>query len=152
MTTAYDVPADRLIARIAEELKKNEAIKAPEWSALVKTGIHREKAPMEPDWWYRRVAAVLRKVYIYGPIGTEKLAAHFGGRVDKGSAPYHAWTGSRSVTRLALKQLEGAGMVKPYKKSGRMISPLGQKFLDNNSHAIFQEMAKDDPRLSKYHK
>lgn len=152
MTTAYDVPADKLIASIAEELKKIDSIKPPEWAGLVKTGIHREKAPGEPDWWFRRVAAVLRKVYIYGPIGTEKLAAHFGGRVDKGSSPYHAWTGSRSILRLSMKQLETSGLVTPYKKSGRMISPKGQKMLDNASHVIFLEMAKEDPRLAKYGK
>lgn len=152
MTTAYDVPADKLIASIADELKKLDAIKAPEWSALVKTGIHREKAPGDADWWHKRVAAVLRKVYIYGPIGTEKLSAHFGGRVDKGSAPYHAWTGSRSIIRLSLKQLEASGLVTPYKKNGRMISPKGQKMLDNASHVIFLEMAKQDPKLAKYGK
>jgi len=152
MTTAYDVPPEKLIASIAEELKKNENIKPPEWSSLVKTGIHREKAPGEPDWWFMRVAAVLRKVYIYGPIGTEKLSAHFGGRVDKGSKPYHAWTGSRSIVRASLKQLESSGLVTPYKKNGRMISPKGQKMLDNASHVIFLEMAKENPKLTKYGK
>ncbi|HIH00497.1 TPA: 40S ribosomal protein S19, partial [Thermoplasmata archaeon] len=45
MATAYDVPAEKLIPRIAEELKKIDTIKAPEWAAFVKTGRHREKSP-----------------------------------------------------------------------------------------------------------
>lgn len=152
MTTAYDVPAEKLIASIAEELKKMDTIQPPEWSGVVKTGIHREKSPGEPDWWHTRVAAVLRKVYIYGPIGTEKLAAHFGGAVDKGAKPYHAWTGSRSIIRLSLQQLETAGLVTNLKKKGRGISPQGQKLLDNASHVIFKEQAKDNPKLAKYGK
>jgi len=152
MTTAYDVPADKLIASIAEELKKKDTIQPPEWSTFVKTGIHREKGPGEPDWWYTRVAAVLRKVYINGPIGTEKLAAHFGGAVDKGSKPSHAWTGSRSIVRLSLQQLETSGLVLNQKKKGRIISPQGQKLLDNASYAIFTEQAKENPKLAKYRK
>jgi small subunit ribosomal protein S19e len=152
MTTAYDVPADKLISSIAEELKKVDAIQPPEWSSVVKTGIHREKAPGEPDWWYTRVAAVLRKVYIYGPIGTEKLSALFGGPVDKGSKPSHAWSGSRSIIRLSLQQLEISGLLMPQKKNGRIVSPKGQKMLDNASYAIFKEMVKEDPKLAKYGK
>ena len=152
MTTAYDVPAEKLIASIAEELKKKEDIQAPEWSGFVKTGIHKEKAPGEPDWWHTRVAAVLRKVYIHGPIGTEKLSAHFGGAVDKGSKPSHAWTGSRSIVRLSLQQLEKAGLVTTQKTRGRVVSPAGQKMLDNASYAIFKEQAKDNPKLAKYGK
>ncbi|MDD4307953.1 MAG: 30S ribosomal protein S19e [Thermoplasmata archaeon] len=152
MTTAYDVPAEKLIASIAEELKKKEDIQPPEWSGFVKTGIHREKSPGEADWWYTRVAAILRKVYINGPIGTEKLAAHFGGSVDKGSKPSHAWTGSRSIVRLSLQQLEKAGLVATQKTRGRVVSPKGQKMLDNASYAIFKEQAKDNPKLAMYGK
>ena len=152
MTTAYDVPADRLIASLAEELKKKDTIQPPEWADLVKTGIHREKSPTDPDWWYTRVAAVLRKVYVNGPIGTEQLSAHFGGPVDRGSKPYHAWTGSRSIIRLSLQQLEQTGLIAADKNTGRIVSPHGQSLLDNTSHAIFQELVKENPNLAKYGK
>ena len=152
MTTAYDVPTDKLIASLAEEMKKTDSITPPEWSSLVKTGIHREKSPDDPDWWFTRVAAVLRKVYTDGPIGTEQLSAHFGGPVDRGSKPYHAWSGSRSIIRLSLQQLEEAGLVVTNKNKGRAISPKGQSLLDNTSHAIFKELVKDNPKLAKYGK
>lgn len=150
MTTAYDVPADRLISSLAEDMKKRDSISPPEWSGHVKTGISRENAPNDPDWWYTRVAAVLRKVYIDGPIGTEQLSAHFGGPVDRGSKPYHAWTGSRSIIRTSLQQLEQAGLVMADKNRGRVVTPQGQSLLDNTSHVIFQELAKDNPKLAKY--
>jgi small subunit ribosomal protein S19e len=150
MTTAYDVPAEKLIDRLVEDLRKKGSFTPPEWADVVKTGVHRERAPVNQDWWYKRVAAVLRKVYVNGPIGTEQLAALFGGRVDKGSAPYHAWTGSRSIIRLSLKQLESAGLVQKDGKKGRKVTPAGQKLLNNLSHEVMKELVKDMPDLQKY--
>ncbi len=150
MTTVYDVPADLLIKRMAEKLKNEEKIKPPEWADYVKTGIHREKAPIQKEWWYTRVAAVLRKIYMRGPIGVSRLSAQFGGRVDRGSKPYHAGKGSRSITREALKQLESIGYISVEKGIGRNISPKGRSFLDNTSHEVFKEIAKDNIELAKY--
>jgi len=150
MTTAFDVPADKLIDRVAEELKKNKSISPPEWADIVKTGVHREKAPTEPDWWYTRVAAVLRKVYIKGPIGSSQLSALFGGPVDRGSKPYHSWSGSKAIIRHSLQQLDAAGLIKKDKNKGKRISPEGQRLLDNQSHEIFKEMVKERPELQKY--
>src|SRR2546430_15788503 len=62
MTTAYDVPPTLLIERLKDRLQKEGKIKPPEWAPFARTGVHTEKAPVQPDWWYRRVAAVLRKV------------------------------------------------------------------------------------------
>ena len=71
MTTAYDVPADKLISKLVEILKNEQKISPPPWSAFVKTGIHREKPPVKIDWWYTRTAAVLRKIYMKSPVGVK---------------------------------------------------------------------------------
>lgn len=136
MTTVFDVPADMLIQRAAEKLKSYEECAPPDWAMYVKTGVHKERPPVQEDWWYHRLAAILRKVYMYGPIGTERLAAHFGGKVDRGSKPYRARKGSRSVIRRALIALEEIGMVERHGKKGRKISPKGQSFLDNTAHEV----------------
>lgn len=150
MTTVYDVPADRLIQKIAEKLKSNEKIKAPEWAEYIKTGVHKEKAPVEREWWHNRVAAVLRKIYIKGPIGTSRLAAEFGGKVDRGSKPYKARKGSRSIARHSLKQLEAAGLILTKNRRGRMISTDGQKLLDQTAHEVLVELVKEDSSMAKY--
>ena len=150
MTTAYDVPADRLIQSLSKDLKARNTITPPEWAGIVKTGLHRERCPEDPDLWYKRVAAVLRKVYINGPIGSSQLASKFGGPVDRGSKPYHAWTGSRSIIRVSLQQLEDSGLIVKDRNKGRKISPEGQKLLDNTAHRIFQELVKEMPQLKKY--
>lgn len=150
MTTVYDVPADRLIRKVAEKLKSNEKIKAPEWAEYIKTGVHKEKAPVEREWWHKRVAAVLRKIYIKGPIGTSRLAAEFGGKVDRGSKPYKARKGSRSIARHSLKQLEAAGLILTKNRRGRMISTDGQKLLDQTAHEVLVELVKEDSSMAKY--
>jgi small subunit ribosomal protein S19e len=150
MTTAQDVPANRLIDKMAEKLKTNDKIVPPEWAGYVKTGIHKEKAPTEKDWWHRRVAAVLRKVYVHGPIGTEQLSAKFGGKRDRGSKPNKSRSGSRAIIRLSLRQLESCGYVTPYKKLGRSIAPQGQKLLDAAAREVMAEMLKSKPEMSKY--
>ncbi len=150
MTGVKDVPADLLIERAAEKLKEMDAIYVPKWAPYVKTGIHKEKRPTDPDWWYTRTAAVLRKVYIHGPIGVMRLSAMFGGRVDRGSKRYHPVRGSRSIIQTSLVQLENAGLVVKEGKKGRKISPEGQRFLNNLSYEILKELAEQRPELKKY--
>src|SRR2546429_5838791 len=93
MTTAYDVPPVLLIERIKEKLQAEGKIKPPEWAAFARTGVNTEKAPVQKDWWYRRVAAVLRKVYLHGPAGTSRLAPEFVRSPDERSPPYHPGPG-----------------------------------------------------------
>ena len=150
MTTVYDVPPGLLIERLKDQLEKDAKIKPPEWAKFSRTGVHTEKAPVQRDWWYRRVAAVLRKVYVNGPVGSTRLAAEFGGRRDDGSAPYHPRRGSRSVAREAMQQLESLGYLAKLDKRGRTITAAGRKLLDNLSHEILLEMAKSNPELMKY--
>ncbi len=150
MVTVYDVPPEKLIASVAEKLKE-EKIEPPEWSRWVTTGVHKEKGPEQEDWWYIRLASVLRKIYIMGPIGTSRLAAEYGGKEDRGSKRYKARKGSRAIVRKALQQLESLGYVKKDKK-GRVITPKGRSFMDNVAHEIMKELVKEAPELEKYTK
>jgi small subunit ribosomal protein S19e len=150
MTTAYDVPPGLLIERLKNRLQAEGKVKPPEWARFARTGVHTEKAPTQTDWWYRRVASVLRKVYLHGPVGTTRLAAEFGGRRDDGSAPYHPRRGSRSVAREAMQQLEALGLLSKTEKKGRSISAQGRKLLDSVSHEILVELAVAHPELAKY--
>ncbi|MEM2587429.1 MAG: 40S ribosomal protein S19, partial [Candidatus Bathyarchaeia archaeon] len=95
MPTPFDVPPSMLISRLARYLKDNvDAVEPPEWAPYVKTGVHAERAPQNPDWWYVRCASLLRKIYIMGPIGVERLRSEYGGRKRRGVRPEHARKGS----------------------------------------------------------
>lgn len=150
MTTVYDVPPELLVEVVASDLRKVERARPPAWAAFVKTGIHREKSPANADWWHTRLAAVLRKIYVKGPMGTERLAGEFGGARDAGSSPYHPRKGSRSVVRTCLTQLEALGYVQKGGKGGRTITPKGQSYLDGKAREIMTRLAKKRPELAKY--
>lgn len=140
MVTVYDVPPGELIKRAAVKLKEFDDIKEPEWVDFVKTGRHRERSPVQDDWWYIRAASILRKIYIKGPIGTSRLAAEYGGYADRGSKPNRAVKGSESIVRKCLIQLEAAGLIKRDGNKGRVITPKGQSFLDNLAKEVYDSM------------
>jgi len=150
MTTVYDVPAEQLIRRCAEELKKDESLAPPEWAPFAKTAVHKEKAPVDEDWWFIREAAILRKVYIHGPIGIVHLKGMFTGPRNRGSKPNRTQDGSGSIMRKALQQLEGAELVRTVKGKGRELTPKGRKLMDNQAHAVLKEIIGKYPELGKY--
>lgn len=150
MATAFDVPAEKLIPKIADELKKVETIAPPDWAAYAKTGRHREKSPVTVDWWHTRAAAVLRKIYVEGPIGSTRLAAMYGGKADRGSKPNRAVRGSRSISRLTVQQLEKSQLVQKQKDGGRVVTAKARKMIDAMSTQILKDMAAQNPELTKY--
>ncbi|MFC1787586.1 30S ribosomal protein S19e [Halobacteriota archaeon] len=149
MTTIYDVPASALINKAAEQLKNEEDIIPPDWSVYVKTGVHKEMPPSSEDWWYVRCASVLRRIYIDGPVGVSRLRSFYGGSGNRGSRPAHFLKGSGSIIRAELQQLEKLGYIRKM-KSGRVISPQGQSFLDNIANEVKKELVKEVSGLEKY--
>lgn len=131
MASMYDADPGVLIGKAAAELKKS--LNAPVWSKYVKTGAHKERPPEEGDWWYKRAAAVLRSVYMRGPIGTSKLRTKYGGKKNRGFIPEKFYRGSGKVIRTILQQLEQQQLIVQQQKGvhkGRVITPKGKKFLD----------------------
>ncbi|MBW3023187.1 30S ribosomal protein S19e [Candidatus Woesearchaeota archaeon] len=157
MTTIYDVDVNDLIEKAAEELKKIKEIQPPEWAAFVKTGVHKERPPIKDDWWYARCAAVLRAIYILGPIGTSKLRVKYGGKKRRGYQPPTFKKGSGSVIRHVLQQLEKAGLAKQENKKGhkgRIVTPKGKSLLDKvASSMVPKKEAKakkaEEPKVEK---
>ena len=133
--TMRDAAPQKLIQKLSEELKKNENIKPPEWSKYVKTGASTERPPFQEDWWFLRSAAILRKVYLNGPVGTQRLRTAFGGRRRRGhKQPHHKKAGGK-IIRVMLQQLENAGYIKKVEKpkKGRIITSKGQMILSKAS-------------------
>ena len=133
-----DVSSQKLIERLSEELRKNENIKPPEWSKYVKTGVSTERPPLQENWWFLRSAAILRKIYLNGPIGTQRLRNAFGGRRRMGHKPPQHKKAGGKIIRLMLQQLESAGYVKKVEKpkKGRIITSKGQKILSKASGGL----------------
>ncbi len=150
MPTVYDIPANILIRRLAQDLKSREQIQAPDWAAYVKTGAHKERAPDDPDWWYTRCASILRKIYVNGPIGTERLRIQYGGRMRRGGTPNVHHKGSGAIVRTALQQLERAGFVTKRGNKGREMTSAGRSYMDRVSASLKKELTKAIPELERY--
>ena len=151
MITPYDVPVTQFIEKLAKYLKENiEEIQPPSWASFAKTGTHVEKPPQDPDWWYTRNASILRKVYVHGPIGLEKLRGQYGGRKDYGVKPEHAVKASGNIIRKALQQLESAGLVQIVALKGRSMSPKGRKLVKEIAEDLHKDLVTSIPALKKY--
>ena len=130
MATVYDVHGQSLVSDLAEALKKMDNISIPEWSVSTKTAAHRENAPDSDEWWYMRSASILRKIYLEGPMGTERLSKMYSGSKDRGGKPNKSHPGGRKIIRTVMKQLEAAELITHERGKGRKISPRGQSMLD----------------------
>ena len=132
MVTLYDVPASKLIPELAKRLEGK--VTPPEWAPYVKTGVHKERPPDDPKWWYSRSASILRYIAISGPVGVERMRAKYGGRKSRGSKPERVKKGGGNIIRKSLQQLESAGLIKKVTKNkrllGREIPSAGQKLID----------------------
>ena len=150
MAKVYDVPADELIAKLAEQLKNDKKIVAPAWSPFVKTGSHAQRIPQNKDWWYVRCASLLRKVYLHGPLGVAELAVAYGGRKKVGYNLAHHRDAGGAIIRKALQQLEASGYVVKVNAKGRIISSEGMKKMDRLATEIHKELIKTMPQLQRY--
>lgn len=151
MPTPYDIPASVLIEKLAKHLKDEvDEITPPAWSQFSKTGVHTQRPPTNPDWWFVRCASILRKIYIKGPIGIELLRQEYGGRLDGGAKPEHASKGSGAIIRNAIQQLQKAGLVRPQRNEGRVVTNEGRQLLDRLSTELKKDLEKTVPELAKY--
>jgi len=151
LPTPYDIPASIIIDRLAKHLKEEvDEITPPEWTLFARTGVHTQRPPTNPDWWFVRCASILRKIYVKGPIGLEKLRQEYGGRKDRGAKPEPARKGGGAIVRNALKQLNKAGLVKPQKNEGKIVTNKGRQMLDKLSTELKRELEKTQPELAKY--
>ncbi|CCJ28111.1 unnamed protein product [Pneumocystis jirovecii] len=129
--TVRDVDANVFIGHYAQYLKKSGKLNVPQWVDVVKTGHSKEMAPYDPDWFYIRVAAIARHIYLRKHTGVGALSKLYGGSKNRGSRPCHHYDGSRSIQRKALQSLEALGVLEKDARGGRHITQQGQRDLDH---------------------
>jgi small subunit ribosomal protein S19e len=150
LVRVHDVPAAKLIEELATHLKRVPEIEPPTWASFVKTGSHADRPPQRQDWWYVRAASLMRKVYLQGPIGIEKLEIVYGGSKAVGYFPKHHRDSGSSAIRNILKGLEKAELVSKQGTSGRVLTSKGVALLDKISKDVFEGLVKQNPALERY--
>jgi small subunit ribosomal protein S19e len=136
MTTVREVDQGKLVDRVAKDIEKK--IPMPDWARFVKTGQSRERPPEQANWWWLRAASILRKVYLDGPVGVQRLRTYYGGRKNLGHQPEHFKRGGGKIIRVVLQELERARLIETVSKpcKGRAVTREGQKLMDNAARAI----------------
>ena len=137
MASIHDVQPQKLAEQIASELKGK--IQEPAWAKFVKTGMHKERPPVNKDWFFVRAASVLRTIYNDGPVGVSKLRSKYGGTRKNTVRPPRFVKGSGNILRKVLQQLEKAGFVIQKKEGqhrGRIITPSGISLLNKAASKV----------------
>ncbi len=145
----HNIKPEELIEKTALELKKIPELKPPVWANYVKTGVNKERPPIRNNFWYIRAAAILRSVYLLGPVGVSKLRTKYGSKRNRGYKPDKIYKSSGSIIRKILQGLEKAGFLTEEKKGihkGRKITKKGKEFLDNISKQIKPAVVIEKPK------
>ena len=125
----YEIPADELINEVACDLKEKVKLKRPKWALFAKTGAYKERQPDDEDWWWIRAASILRKIYLNGPIGVQRLRTTYGGRKNCGAKPEEFRKAGGKNIRVILKEFDQLGFTEKV-SGGRRITAKGQSYLD----------------------
>jgi small subunit ribosomal protein S19e len=132
-----DVEAKTFIENLAKKIKEMKEFSMPEWAKYVKTSRGNERPPDNPDWWYYRAASILRKLYIKGVIGVERLRKEYKRRKRNKAYPASVYKAGGKIIRTILQQAEKAGFVEKVKeKKGRQLTKKGKEFLEKLAKEI----------------
>lgn len=136
-----EIDAQVFINVLAERLKEMPEFKQPEWSFFVKTATAKERPPEEKDWWYKRSASILRKLYLKGIVGVSSLRTEYGSRKNRGMKIEKFYKASGKIIRVILQQATKAGLVEHIKekKAGRRLTKKGKEFLERIATEIKQQ-------------
>ena len=136
MVKVYDVESDALIRETAKRLREM-GLKKPDFVGLVKSGSHTERPPEQEDFWWMRSASILRKIFVNGNIGVNKLRREYGGRKKFGIRPAHFRMAGGKTNRVAMQELEKLGLIKKAENGkGRVITGAGEKLLDSAAFSV----------------
>ena len=123
----------KFIPALAAALKNLPEFEIPEWAMFVKSGVSRERPPVDDDFWYTRSASILRQLYIHGVVGVGKLRTRYGSKKDRGGRPDRFRKASGKIIRVILQQAEAAGLVEKILRMqhGRRLTQAGRDLLDS---------------------
>ncbi|MDO8427765.1 MAG: 40S ribosomal protein S19 [Candidatus Diapherotrites archaeon] len=149
-------PSD-LISGLANDFEKNLKMQKPNFADYVKTGVHRERAPTQENWYYLRLGSLLYRIYKDGPVGVQSLRSYYGGRQARGVRPHRHRKASGKVIRFCLQELEKVGFIEKFGKKGRKLSKKGQSFLYQKAKQLTAQMpeilaAKEEAKIARVKK
>lgn len=105
MEQVYRVKAAPLIEAIKETLKSNEGITLPKDVDLIKTSHGKQYSPEDANWFYTRMASIVRYSMCKGTVSLKGLRRKYSCRKNAGARPSRYAKGSEFVIESAIEQL-----------------------------------------------
>lgn len=138
-----DVDQQQFTVAFSDFLKKAGKLEVPSgnWVDIVKLGIHKKMAPVDPDWYYTRCASIARFLYLRRT-GIGAFTRVYGGLKRNGVRPSHFQRGSRSVVRKCLQSLEKANFVEKHSSGGRVLTSFGRQQMDIIAKQVAEKLAR----------
>ena len=145
--TLLDVPANKLIDQVASFLKEKNIIKIPKYAPLVKTSRANDCEPIDPDYFYYKAAAIIRKLYLTKSknIGVGSLRVMFSKKERRGSQPPKTFRAGGKIIREIIIQLKNADYIKNYggkddeTNSGLYLTKNGRSQLDKIASGLMKK-------------
>jgi len=136
--SVYSMNAQEYNLKLADALKKIPEIQEPEWAKFVKSGTAKARPIDDVDFWYKRMASILRQIYFRNVVGVSRLRTKYGSKKRRGMRPKEFRKSSGKIIRIILQQSDSAGFTEiskvikgiKSKKAGRQLTDKGKKFLE----------------------
>jgi len=137
--SVYELNAQEYNLKLAEALKEISEIIPPEWVSLVKSGPAKERPIEDPDFWYKRAASILKKIYKRKIVGVNRLRTQYGSKKNRGFKPERFKKAGGKILRTILQQCDKAGLTEVAKeikgvrerKPGRQLTQKGKEFMES---------------------
>ena len=145
--TVLDVPSNKFINQLASFLKEKNIIKIPKYAPLVKSSRANDCEPINPDYFYYKAAAIVRKLYITKSknIGVGSLRVMFSKKERRGSQPPKTFRAGGKIIREIVIQLKNADYIKNYggkddeTNSGLYLTKNGRSQLDKITSGLMKQ-------------
>jgi len=145
--TVLDAPANKLVNQVASFFKEKNIIKIPKYASLVKTSRANDCEPINPDYFYYKAAAIVRKLYVTKSknVGVGSLRVMFSKKERRGSQPPKTFRAGGKIIREIVIQLKNAGYVKNYggkedeTNSGLFLTQKGRSELDKIASGLMKK-------------
>ncbi len=139
----FDVSTAHFLKKFATHLKEKRLVTPQPYTSLVKCSYSNELAPLDPDWFYLKSAAVARQIYVSKSttLGVGSLRRLFAKKARRGVNTNTTSLAGGKIVRDIVKQLRKAGFVEQYKSSegatfGLLITKLGRSQMDKVAQAL----------------
>ncbi|CAD26072.1 40S RIBOSOMAL PROTEIN S19 [Encephalitozoon cuniculi GB-M1] len=112
----YEVMPEKFNEALKSYLKSTNEVVPLQDHDIMKTGEGREQAPIEEDWYFTRMASIVRQISIKGAVTSEFLAKRYGSLKNRGCRPSKYVGAYPEIGESVLENLKNMGWINEHPK------------------------------------